>query len=239
MALHNRCMTSISSRNLVDAVLHVERMSFKERDRLAEEVHAGQPNLFYSVLVLQRYGATLVQIEVVLNLLLVFYEAMKISGSNWPVVSEDVQERCLTRVSGRARFIEGLSPQLQTQAISAAVGDHPEQQLLAYVFGKLKESDLLGVKTEAEKMLMLARVLRCRPDYAGVTGRRTALGLPAPPCNNAQLRRSSRNHWLVCGHTMSPTKRRNDSFDGLLVAPRVVRPERSAVAGDQHNKGCR
>ena len=149
-------MASISSRTLVDAVLRVERMSFAERERLADEVHARQPNLFFSVLVLQRYGATLVQIEVVLNLLLVFYEAMKISGSNWPVVSEDVQERCLKRISGRVRFIEGLSPQLQTQATLDAVGDHPEQQLLAYVFGKFKESALLGIKTESEKMLMLA-----------------------------------------------------------------------------------
>ena len=110
----------------------------------------------YSVLVLQRHGATRVQIEVVLNLLLVFHEALKIGGGAWPVVSEDVQERCLKWVSGRARFIEGLSPKLQTQAAADAVGDHPEQQLLAYVFGKFKESDLLGIKTEAEKMLMLA-----------------------------------------------------------------------------------
>jgi len=149
-------MASISSSNLVDAVLRVERMSFTERDRLADEVHASQPNLFYSVLVLQRYGATLVQIEVVLNILLVFHEAMKISGGNWPVICEDVQERCLMRVSARVRFIEGLSPQLQAKTIADAVSDHPEQQLLAYVFGKFKESDLLGIKTEAEKMLMLA-----------------------------------------------------------------------------------
>ena len=121
MALDNRCVASISSRNLVDAVLRVERTSFTERERLADEVHARQPNLLYSVLVLQRYGATLVQIEVVLNVLLVFYEAMKISGSDWPVVSEDVQERCMKRVSGRARFIEGLSPQLQMQA-TAEIG---------------------------------------------------------------------------------------------------------------------
>ena len=156
MATDKRRLASISSRHLVDAVLRVERMSFTERERLADEVHARQPKLFFSVLVLQRYGATLVQIEVVLNVLLVFYEAMKISGSDWPVVSEDVQERCMKRVSGRARFIEGLSPQLQMQATADAVGDHPEQQLLAYVVGKFKESDLLGVKTEAEKMLMLA-----------------------------------------------------------------------------------
>ena len=144
-------MASISSRHLADAVLRVESMSFAERERLANEVYARQPNLFASVIVLQRYGATLVQMEVVLHLLLVFHEAMKISGSNWPVVSEDVQERCLKRVAGRVRFIEGLSPQLQAQASADAVGDHPEQQLLAYVFGKFKESDLLGIKTEAEK----------------------------------------------------------------------------------------
>ncbi|MEP6872737.1 MAG: hypothetical protein ABI887_00065 [Burkholderiales bacterium] len=35
------------------------------------------------------------------------------------------------RISGRVRFIEGLSPHLQTQGTLDAVGDHPEQQLLA------------------------------------------------------------------------------------------------------------
>lgn len=149
-------MASISSRNLVDAVLRVEAMTFQDRERLADEVHAGQPNLFYSVLVLQRFGATLAQMEVVPNLLFVFHEAMKISGSTWPVISEDVQDRCLKWISGRARFFEGLSPQLQAQATADAVSDHPEQQLLACVYGKFKESDLLGIKTEAEKMLMLA-----------------------------------------------------------------------------------
>jgi len=54
--------------------------------------------------------------DVVLNLLLVFHEAMKISGGSWPVISEDLKERCLARVSGRVRFIERLSPQMQAQA---------------------------------------------------------------------------------------------------------------------------
>ena len=85
--MDKRRKASISSRNLVDAVLRVERMSFTERERLVDEVHARQPNLFYSVLVLQRYGATLAQIEVVLNLLLVFHEAMKTSASTWSSAS--------------------------------------------------------------------------------------------------------------------------------------------------------
>ncbi|UUZ62572.1 hypothetical protein LP414_08510 [Polaromonas sp. P1(28)-13] len=86
----------------MEAVLRFERMTFQDRERLAEEIHARQPNLFFSVLVLQRYGATLEQIEVVLNLLLVFYEAMRISERAWPIISEDVQERCLRRISARA-----------------------------------------------------------------------------------------------------------------------------------------
>jgi hypothetical protein len=149
-------MPSICSRNLVDAVRRVERMSLQDRVRLSEEVHERQPNLLFSVLVQQRYGATLEQIELVLNVLLVFYEAMKCSGANWPVISEDVQERCLARISARVRFTEGLSPELAAQATLDAIDDHPEQLLLAYVYGKMRENGLLGIQTEAEKMLMLA-----------------------------------------------------------------------------------
>ncbi|SDC50213.1 hypothetical protein SAMN05444679_103228 [Variovorax sp. CF079] len=137
-------MTSISNRLLVDAVLCVERMAFKERERLAEEIHDRQPDLFFSVLALRLHGATLEQIEMVLNLLLVFYKAMKTSGKAWPVISEVVQERCLKRISARVRFIEDLTPQQQAQAISDFIADHPEQQLLAYVFGKFGEQGLLG-----------------------------------------------------------------------------------------------
>ena len=113
------------------------------------------------MLALLRYAATLEQLEVVLNLLLVLYEAMKSSGRSRPVVSEDVQERCLARISGRVRFIEGLTPKLQTQAMSDAVGDHPEQQLLAYVYGKVKENGLLGIKTEAEMGTLRPALPRC------------------------------------------------------------------------------
>jgi hypothetical protein len=166
-------MTSISSQLLVDAVLSVERMSFKERERLADEIHARQPNLFFSVLVLHRCGATIEQMEVVLNLLFVFYEAIKMSGRVWPVISEDVQERCLKRVSARIRANVRRTPQQQAHATSTAIADHPEQQLLAYTFGNFKEHGLLGIGTETEKMLMLTalNMVEC---IAQTTPRKTA-----------------------------------------------------------------
>ena len=58
-SLDNSRVASISSRNLVDAVQRVERMTFRDRERLAEEVHDQQPDRFVSVLVLQRYRAIL------------------------------------------------------------------------------------------------------------------------------------------------------------------------------------
>jgi hypothetical protein len=107
------------------------------------------------VLALKQYGATMAQLEVVLNILLVFFEAMRARGRVWELVTEEVQERCLARISGRVRFIEGLTPEQQTQAKVDAVAGHPEKQLLADVFGKFQEHGLLGIKTETEKMMML------------------------------------------------------------------------------------
>ena len=149
-------MPSISNQFLVNAVLRVERMGLNERTQLADEIHAQQPNLLFSVLALQGFGATLEQMEVVLMLLMVFHEAMKASGKEWPVISEDVQDRGLKRISARARFAEGLPAKQQARAASDTIANHPEQPMLAYVFGKFGQHDLLGIETETQKMLMLA-----------------------------------------------------------------------------------
>lgn len=162
---------AISIQSLVTAVVRVERMTFNERERLADEVYAHQPNLLASVVVLQRYGVTLEQMEVVLNVLLVFYEAMRASGKTWPVISEDTQDICMQRVTVRVRFIEGLTPEQQSEPTLQGVGLHPEQQLLAYVFGKLRDHGFLGVATEAEKMIMLAmlNMVECIAEAAPTT----------------------------------------------------------------------
>ena len=149
-------MTAISSQLLVDAVVCVEQMSFSERERLADEVHAQQPNLFFSVLALQQFGASLAQMEVVLNLLLVFYSAMKTSGKDWPVVSEDTQDRGMKRIGARVRFIERLPPQQRLKASGDAIDGHGERQILAYAYGKLNEHGLTDISTEAEHMIVLA-----------------------------------------------------------------------------------
>ena len=167
-------MAAISSQLLVEAVLCVERMSFNERERLADEVHAQQPNLFFSMLALQQCGASLAQMEEVLNLLLVFYSAMKMSGKDWPVISEDAQDRGLKRITARVRFIERLPLQQRHKANSDAIVGHAEQQILAYAYGKLNEHGLTDINTEVQKMIVLVtlNLVECIALTAPKTGTR-------------------------------------------------------------------
>ncbi len=148
-------MTVISQQVLVEAVRCVERMPFKERERLADEIYLRQPHLLASVLVLHQFGIALAQMEVVINLLMVCHEAMKRSGKTWPQITEDDQDLCMARLLARMQFSAGLTEQQQAQATADAVADHPEQQLLAYAYGTLKEQGWLRIESEAHKMLVL------------------------------------------------------------------------------------
>lgn len=148
-------MTAISVPVLAQAVRSFERLSFEERTQLADEVQDRQPNLFLSVLALEGFGASLAQMELVLNLLLVFYGAMKISGKIWPIISEDIQDRGLKRIGARARPTKKLTPLLQQQAATRAVEDHPEKPMLAYAVNQLSEHGIQVVETETQKMITL------------------------------------------------------------------------------------
>ena len=149
-------MARITLSVLGRAIAAVNAMGMAERVALSDEVFARQPNLLASVLALQRFGATLPQIEVALHVLLVAYQAIKTSGHVWPVISEDTQERCLQRLTASMRFAEGLSPELANQAMQQSIVQHAEQPLLAFAYANLREHDLLSVRTEAEKYLLLA-----------------------------------------------------------------------------------
>lgn len=148
-------MTAVSLQHLTSAVLRVQHLSLQQRADLADQIYAHQPNLLLSVIALHRFDCSLAEIEVVLNLLLVLYEAMKATGKAWPVISEDDQDRCLDRISGRLRFSEGLTPPQRTRLISDAVAGHPEPALLAYLVSTLKAQGLAEITTEPRKMLVL------------------------------------------------------------------------------------
>ncbi|MFN7836264.1 MAG: hypothetical protein ACK5NY_10845 [Burkholderiaceae bacterium] len=149
-------MPRIQPIHLAAAQLRVEPMSAKQAEAFADAVYASQPNLLVSLLVLPRYGVTYQELDIVLKILFICFEAVRETGVTIPTITEEDQERCLARVTGRARFLEGLDEQSSKQAVADQVRYHPEPNLLAVAYGILAKHDLVSARTEAQKYLLLA-----------------------------------------------------------------------------------
>ena len=141
---------------VIEADVAVRRMSHDQKVRLADEIYAQQPNMLAAFLALPDLGAKMAQVEVALHILFVAFQAMKLSGHQWPLVTEDIQDRCLQRLTARARFNEGLPEELANKLVEQFHTEHAERYLLAFVYSWLDEHDLMAVRTEAEKYLMMA-----------------------------------------------------------------------------------
>lgn len=76
---------------VIEADVAVRRMSQDQKVRLADEIYAQQPNMLASILTLPRMGVDMGQLEVALHMLLVTFQAMKLSGHQWPLVTEDIR----------------------------------------------------------------------------------------------------------------------------------------------------
>ena len=149
-------MELITQTVLVHALRDVNAMNPAQKVQLVDEIFLQQPNLLASILVLANMGVSPLQLEVPLHILLVTFQAMKRSGHAWPIVREDVQERCMQRLNARVRFNEGLPAQIADRLVKQFCDEHCERNLLAFVYGYLGEHDLLRVRTDAEKYLLLA-----------------------------------------------------------------------------------
>lgn len=149
-------MGVITQAVMVQADIEVRVMGPAQKVNLADEIFARQPNLLASVLALSRMGVGMVELEVPLHILFVTFQAMKRSGHAWPLITEDMQDRCMQRLTARARFNDGLPSELADQVVQQFCDEHLERYLLAFVYGHLGDHDLLKVRTDAEKYLLMA-----------------------------------------------------------------------------------
>jgi hypothetical protein len=85
---HGNPMGAISQAILPKAATVVGAINMNRRVALADEVFAHQPSLLASVRVQQRIDASLQQMEVLFNILVVANQAMKTFGRGWPLISE-------------------------------------------------------------------------------------------------------------------------------------------------------
>ncbi len=118
---------------VIEADIAVRGMSHDQKVRLADEIYARQPNKLVSILALPSMGVDMAQFEVVLHILLVTFQAMKLSGHQWPLITEDILDGCLQRLTARARFNEGLPEELATKVVEQLHNEHAERDLLVFV----------------------------------------------------------------------------------------------------------
>jgi hypothetical protein len=72
-------------------------MSLQQKESLADEIFAHQPNLLASVIAQQRLGVSYEKMDFLLEILLICYQAMKETGMRWALICEDNQEYQMTR----------------------------------------------------------------------------------------------------------------------------------------------
>jgi hypothetical protein len=149
-------MPRVLPHHIATAFQQVEPLTPMKAEKFADTIFAQQPNLLSSLLVLPRLGVTYEQLDVALKILFLCFEAVHATGFVIRTITEDDQERCLARLVGKMQFMEGLDQFSAAAAVSGQVLVHSEPNLFALAYGALKENQLVAVRTEAEKHLLLA-----------------------------------------------------------------------------------
>ena len=153
-------MSRITIDNVTAAICKVSAMSLREREELAEEIYRCQPQMLACCMVQSRLGVGPTAVEFLLNILLVCYQSMKESGLQWPVITEDGQERQMQRRIGAVQFSEHEAGPAADAALAQYASQHPEQPLLAFVLGEtnewLREISQRNSEAKCDKFVMMA-----------------------------------------------------------------------------------
>jgi hypothetical protein len=152
-------MTSrISRRALSTAITKVRAMTLEQKEQLADELVQEQPHMFGSFLVQKQLGVSIEKMDFLLELLLICFMAMRESGLDWPLITEDEQDRQMGRYVATLKFSEGLDAPLQERAMKQYLESHPEQNLLAFVMDETAHWLKRIVPEETDQYVMLAAV---------------------------------------------------------------------------------
>lgn len=132
------------------------KMTLKEKEAVIDEIYIEQPALLASILVQKQMGNTLEQMDVLINILLVAHLALKEDGVKLVKVSELEQDKEMAKYVGHVRFSEGLSGEVEAEAIQQYIDSHDEKLLLSFAYNEMVRSGFADLKYENSKYLIMA-----------------------------------------------------------------------------------
>lgn len=150
--------SSVTVEQLAAAIRAATAMDIKEKVRVCDTIHATQPNLLASVLALRSFGISMPTIEIVLNILIVLHLAIVESGQVLAIVTEDDQDRELSRYTASVKFTDGLDAASFMRSLEQTTAYRKERFLFAYVLSTLMRSGIATQKEEKAKFPMLAAI---------------------------------------------------------------------------------
>jgi hypothetical protein len=151
-------MAKVSNKNLASALRKVCLLNIKDKELICDEIFKEQPNLLGSVIVQQRLGNSLEDIDVLLEILIVLHFSLKEAGIRISKISEREQEHQLRILKETILFSEGLGQHLLKSSVDQYVSNHKEPILLAYVINAMQDAGFFERKEENLKYLIQAGV---------------------------------------------------------------------------------
>lgn len=154
-------MPKISAQDVTSAVRKLQGMSPSEQAVLADEIFKRQPFLMDSCLLQHSLSVANDGLQHTTAMLLVCFQAMKESGFEWQLITEDQQERQLNRMTATVELSRKFADRNLSDGVTQQfLMSHPEQPLMAYVLAAsnfwLQQIAARGTESETDKDVLMA-----------------------------------------------------------------------------------
>jgi hypothetical protein len=143
---------------LIQAIKRSNQMDLIESEKVVDEIYLEQPNLLASVLVQNQMGNKLEDVDVLLNILIVTFLALKYSNVKLEMITENIQEKEMAKFAGHFEFLEGLNQKNTEEAINQFSDNKSEKLLFSYAMGAMMEAGFTQRKNESAKYLLMSGV---------------------------------------------------------------------------------
>lgn len=122
-------MSKFKINDIAEADKKVGSMTLKQKEAAMDKIYENQNNMLAAVLVQQKTGSSMEQIELLLHILLVVFELQKLKKLKLAYVTENDQEKQMKRFVAHINFNEGLSVKEQDALVSKYIENHAEKYL--------------------------------------------------------------------------------------------------------------
>ena len=151
-------MKNITAAHLSRAINKIAFMPLEEKSELADEIFISQPVLLSSILVQKKLGNSYEQVEVLINILLTIYEAMKEAKITIHSISQAEYERQMMKTVAQIKFSERMNKELLGQSVDQYIEHHPDKFLFAYITNEMVKFGFHDLKHESSGFLLLTGI---------------------------------------------------------------------------------